>query len=45
MNIVIIIFGILFLKGYDVGRGLAICSIIEGSIITLAAIIKRVIDD
>lgn len=41
MDLVIIILGILYLCGVKVGMGLAICSIIEGSII----IIKTILDN
>lgn len=42
MNIVIIILGVMFLCGVNVGKALAICSIIEGSLILLEAILKIV---
>ena len=40
MDIVIIILGILYLCGAHVGKGLAICAIIEGVWILIQAILK-----
>lgn len=40
MDLVIIILGILFLLGCNVGKGLAICAIIEGVLVCINEIIK-----
>ena len=40
MDIVIAILGILYLCGFHVGTGLAICAIIECGLLTLSAILK-----
>lgn len=42
MDLVIIVLGILYLIGFKVGTALAICSIVEGCLIALIAIIKKV---
>lgn len=41
MNYVIIILGILYLMGLNVGKALAICSIIEGLLIVLMSILEN----
>lgn len=41
MDIVIIVLGILYLCGVKIGIPLAICSIIEGTLIFIEAIYKR----
>lgn len=45
MNIVIIILGILYLCGASVGKGLAICAIIEGVLITVISVIRKMKED
>lgn len=42
MDLVIIILGVLYLCGAKVGAGLAICAIIEGVLVTINAIARRV---
>lgn len=42
MDFVIIILGILFLVGLPVGKALAICAIIEGILIIIQSVIKKV---
>lgn len=42
MDLVIIVLGILYLIGFKVGTALAICSIVEGFLIALTAIIQKV---
>lgn len=42
MDIVIIILGILYLCGVNVGKGLAICAIIEGFLIFISAFFKKI---
>lgn len=41
MDLVIIILGVLYLCGAKVGTGLAICAIIEGVLVTVSAISRR----
>ena len=41
MDLVIIILGVLYLCGVNVGTGLAICAIIEGVLVTISAIIRK----
>ena len=41
MDFVIIVLGILYLCGVNVGKGLAICAIIEGVLVTISAIICK----
>ena len=41
MDLVIIILGICYLFGVKCGTGLAICAIIEGILVTIAAIIRH----
>ena len=41
MNYVIIILGVLYLMGLNVGKALAICSIIEGLLIVLMSILEN----
>ena len=38
MDVVLIILGVLYLCGVSVGKGLAICAIIEGVLILISAI-------
>lgn len=40
MDVVIIILGILYLCGFNVGIALAICSIVEGALIFISALIN-----
>lgn len=40
MDLVIIVLGILFLCGVKVGKALAVCAIIEGTLILVKAIMK-----
>lgn len=42
MDGVIFILGILYLCGFQVGKVLAICSIIEASLIFISGVLKRV---
>ena len=42
MNIVIIILGILYLCGFNVGVPLAICSIVEGTLIFILNLLKTI---
>lgn len=42
MDLVIIVLGILYLIGFKVGTALAICSIVEGCLITLSVILKKI---
>jgi len=44
MDIVIIILGILYLCGKNVGNALAICAIIEGVLIFVSELLRRVRD-
>jgi len=41
MDLVIIILGICYLRGVDCGTGLAICAIIEGVLVCVAAILRH----
>lgn len=41
MNLVIIVLGILFLCGVQVGKALAVCAIIEGALILCNTILKK----
>lgn len=41
MDIALIVLGVLYLCGFHVGAGLAICAIIEGVLLMLTAILKR----
>ena len=41
MDLAIIVLGVLYLCGVKVGTPLAICSIIEGLLIIISAIIKK----
>ena len=41
MDLVIIVLGILYLLGFNVGTGLAICSIIEGFLIITLSILRK----
>lgn len=41
MAVVIIILGILYLCGLHVGKALAICSIIEGILVLILAILEK----
>ena len=41
MDLVVIILGVLYLCGAKVGTGLAICAIIEGVLVTINAIARR----
>lgn len=43
MDIAIIVLGILYLNGFSVGTALAICAIVEGGLIFLINILKRII--
>lgn len=43
MDMVIIILGILYLVGLNVGKALAICAIIEGLLIFINSILKMII--
>lgn len=47
MDLVIVVLGILYLAGFNVGTALAICSIIEGFLIMVLSVLKKVwgIDD
>lgn len=45
MDFVIIILGILYLCGLNVGKGLAICAIVEGVLVTISAIIRKLEDN
>ena len=40
MDLVIIVLGILFLCGVKVGKALAFCAIVEGTLLFLTAILK-----
>lgn len=40
MDFVIIVLGILYLCGVNVGKGLAVCAIIEGVLVMISAIIR-----
>ena len=42
MDIVIVVFGVLYLCGFNVGAPLAICSIVEGTLIFILNILKAV---
>ncbi len=42
MDIVIIILGILYLCGANVGTGLAVCAIIEGLLILINAFLEKI---
>lgn len=42
MDLVIIVLGILYLCGLNVGKGLAICAIIEGVLIFTKAVLEQV---
>lgn len=44
MDLVIIILGILFLAGMNVGKALAVCSIIEGVLVFIIGILKKIRD-
>lgn len=41
MDIALLVLGVLYLCGFHVGTGLAICAIIEWGLLTLTAILKR----
>lgn len=41
MDLVIIILGIMFLCGVKVGKALAICAIIEGTLVLILSILKK----
>lgn len=41
MNFVIIVLGIMYLMGCNVGTSLAICAIIEGVLITILTIVRE----
>lgn len=41
MDGVIFVLGILYLCGFHVGKALAICSIIEASLVFISALLKR----
>lgn len=41
MDLVIIVLGIMFLCGVKVGKALAICAIIEGTLIIILNILKK----
>jgi len=40
MDVVVIILGILYLCGVNVGKGLAICAIVEGVLVFISAVLK-----
>ena len=40
MDIVIVVFGVLYLCGFNIGAPLAICSIVEGTLIFILNILK-----
>lgn len=42
MDLVIIILGILFLAGVNVGKALAICSIIEGVLVCIVGLLRKI---
>lgn len=42
MDIVIVVFGVLYLCGFDVGVPLAICSIVEGTLIFILNMVKAI---
>lgn len=42
MDIVIVVFGVLYLCGFNIGIPLAICSIVEGTLIFILNILKTV---
>jgi len=42
MDLVIIVLGILYLIGFKVGTALAICSIVEGCLILIVRIAKKI---
>jgi len=41
MDVVLIILGILYLCGVSVGKGLAICAIIEGILVFIRALLEN----
>lgn len=41
MDLVIIVLGVLFLCGVNVGKALAICAIIEGVLVLILNILKK----
>ena len=45
MGIAIIILGIMFLKGYNIGTALAICSIVTGVLVEVSAIGKYIVEN
>lgn len=45
MDIAIILLGILYLKGRDVGNALAICAIVEGVLVLVDSIFQYFRDD
>lgn len=45
MDFVIIALGILYLAGVNVGKALAICSIIEGVLIIILSILRKIKED
>lgn len=42
MDIVIIVFGVLYLCGFNVGIPLAVCSIVEGALVFIVSILKNI---
>ena len=42
MDIVLIILGVLYLCGVNVGKGLAICAIIEGFLVFIGAFLEKI---
>ena len=42
MDIVIVVFGVLYLCGFNIGVPLAICSIIEGILVCILNILKAI---
>lgn len=42
MDAVLVILGILYLCGMNVGKGLAICAIIEGILVFIGALSERI---
>lgn len=42
MDIVIVVFGVLYLCGFNIGVPLAICSIIEGTLVCILSILRNV---
>lgn len=45
MDLVVIILGILYLCGVNIGVPLAICAIIEGVLVCILAIVRKIKED